>query len=52
MKTAWKTEKKSWKQLAGLFIADKDKSLLGKRGQIVSRLTWELPQTLVGYTVI
>jgi hypothetical protein len=47
--TAWKTEKNAWKLLGGLFIADKEKNMGGKIGQIFSRLTWELPQTLGGY---
>lgn len=49
LQTAWKTERNAWKLLGGLFTADKNKNLGGKIGQIFSRLTWELPQTLGGY---
>ena len=47
-KTAWKAVKNEARIYAGLFIADKNKNFWGKLGQIASRWTWELPQTLFG----
>ena len=47
-KTAWKAVKNEARMYAGLFIADKNKNFWGKLGQIVSRWTWELPQTIFG----
>ncbi len=39
----------SLKIYAGLFIPDKKKDFFGKALDLVSRFTWELPQTFVGY---
>ena len=33
----------------GLFLTDANRSLLGRVWQLVSRFTWEIPQTLVGW---
>ncbi|MBQ8956963.1 MAG: hypothetical protein IJ057_00445 [Bacteroidales bacterium] len=33
----------------GLFLADPNRSAMGRVWQLVSRFTWELPQTLVGW---
>ena len=33
----------------GLFLTDPKRSFLGRVWQLVSRFTWELPQTLVGW---
>jgi hypothetical protein len=49
LRSAWRHEKQSWQITGGLFTADKDKSFLGKVGQIASRFTWELPQTVAGF---
>ena len=47
-KTAWKAVKNEARMYAGLFIADKNKNFWGKLGQVLSRWTWELPQTIFG----
>ena len=47
-KTAWKAVKNEARMYAGLFIADKNKNFFGKLGQVLSRWTWELPQTIFG----
>jgi hypothetical protein len=39
----------SAKIIGGLFTVDKNKSFLGKAWQLISRFTWELPQTVVGF---
>jgi hypothetical protein len=49
LRSAWRHEKQSWQITGGLFTADKDKSFMGKVGQIASRFTWELPQTVAGF---
>ena len=33
----------------GLFLADSKRTVLGRVWQVLSRFTWELPQTLVGW---
>ena len=33
----------------GLFLTDRKRSAIGRVWQLVSRFTWELPQTLVGW---
>ncbi len=38
-----------WQITAGLFISDKDEHLVGRALQIISRFTWELPQSLAGF---
>lgn len=42
LKTGWKGVTNTAKIIGGLFVGD--------FGQIISRLTWELPQTLLGYS--
>ena len=48
LRSAWRHEKNAWKITGGLFATDKNKSFNGKVGQIVSRFTTELPQTVLG----
>jgi len=43
LKTGWKGVTNTAKIVGGLFVGD--------FGQIISRLTWELPQTLLGYSI-
>ena len=53
VKNAWRTANKqagiSAKIWGGLFIADKNKNFIGKVGEIFSRFTRQLPQTLAGF---
>lgn len=35
----------------GLFVSDKNKSFMGKYWELLSRFTWQAPQTLLGFTV-
>ncbi|GHV35117.1 hypothetical protein FACS1894178_4010 [Bacteroidia bacterium] len=53
-KTAWTTANnmamndiKIW---GGLFVTDPNKSFWGRVGEFFSRFTWQLPQTLLGFT--
>lgn len=39
----------SLKIIGGLFTTDKNKNFGGKVWQLISRFTWELPQTIVGF---
>ena len=52
-KTAWKTAnrmaKNDIKIWGGLFNADKNRNFGGKMVEIISRFTWQLPQTIVGF---
>jgi RHS repeat-associated protein len=48
LRSAWRHEKNAWKITGGLFATDKNKSFNGKVGQIFSRFTTELPQTVLG----
>lgn len=49
-KEAWKTGVNEYKIIGGLFTADKNKSFWGKLWEITSRLTWQFPQTIAGFT--
>lgn len=53
-KTAWNAVKNEAMIYAGLFAADKTKNFWGQAWEIISRLTWQAPQTLLGveYSVI
>lgn len=49
-KTGYRTGVNEMKLYAGLIRLDSNKSFLGKIWQLISRFTWELPQTLIGIT--
>ncbi len=49
LREAWKSEKQAWQILGGLFASDPNKSLEGRVWEVVSRFTWQLPQTVFGY---
>lgn len=50
MSTALSTRFKTAAQITrGLFLTDTKRSFLGRVWQLISRFTWELPQTLVGW---
>ena len=48
-KTAWKTAVNETKIFAGLFTLDTKRGFWHALGELVSRFTWQLPQTLLGY---
>lgn len=48
IKTIWSTFKNEVKIYGGLFTADKHKSFWGQSWELLSRFTWQLPQTIVG----
>jgi RHS repeat-associated protein len=45
----WQTTKMGWKIDKGLLMTDPNNNFWERSWQFVSRFTWELPQTLVGY---
>ncbi len=47
----WSKTNKSWKMSVGFYMLDTNKSSLGQAWQLLSRLTWESPQCLLGGTV-
>jgi RHS repeat-associated protein len=47
-KTGWESGVNEVKIEAGLFTFDRNKSFWGQTWEIVSRFTWQLPQTMVG----
>lgn len=50
LRSAVRYEKQAWQILGGLGVTDKNKSLGGKALQLLSRFSWELPNTLAGVT--
>jgi RHS repeat-associated protein len=54
LKTGWQTGVNELKIYGGLFALDSRKNLLAKGWELVSRFTWQLPQTIIGlnYTQI
>lgn len=48
---SWSNTNKAWKIDMGLFKTDSDKDFWGRAGELLSRFTWQLPQTALGYTV-
>jgi RHS repeat-associated protein len=50
LRSAGRHASNSAKIWGGLGTTDKHKSFFGKVGQLLSRFTWELPNTLVGFT--
>lgn len=49
LKSAARYEKQAWKIIGGLGTTDKNKSFGGKILQLLSRFTWELPNTAAGF---
>ena len=47
----WSKTNKSWKMSIGFYTLDTNKSSWGQAWQLISRFTWESPQTLLGGTV-
>ena len=50
-KTGWKGIKNEVKLYGGLFHTDSNKSFLGRYWEFWSRITWQLPQTVLGFSV-
>lgn len=50
IKTIWSTFTNEAKMYGGLFTTDKRKSFWGQSWELLSRFTWQLPQTMVGHT--
>ena len=48
-RTAGRYEKQAWQIVGGLGTTDKNKSFGGKVLQLLSRFTWELPNTVAGF---
>jgi RHS repeat-associated protein len=48
-KEGWKSVVNEAKILGGLFISDKNKNFWGQLWEIVSRFTWQAPQTVLGF---
>jgi RHS repeat-associated protein len=48
-KTAWQGGANETKIWAGLFASDRNKNFGERFVEIISRFTWQLPQTMVGY---
>ena len=44
----WSMTNRAWKIDCGLFKTDESRSIGGRANQLLSRFTWELPQTIVG----
>lgn len=49
LRTAGRYEKQAWQILGGLGTTDKNKSFGGQALQLLSRFTWELPNTVAGF---
>ena len=47
---SWSNTNKAWKIDIGLFKTDPNKSFLGRSWELISRFTWQAPQTALGYT--
>ncbi len=47
---SWSKTNKAWKIDKGLFKTDSNKGFFGRAWELVSRFTWQLPQTTLGYT--
>jgi len=45
----WSKTNKAWKIDKGLFTTDPNKSFWGRSWELISRFTWQLPQTALGY---
>lgn len=54
-RTAWKTANRfagiDLKIWGGLFVTDPNKSTMGQTWEVISRFTWQLPQTVAGFTI-
>jgi RHS repeat-associated protein len=49
-KEGWNSVKNDAKFWGGLFVSDPNKSFGGRVWEVLSRFTWQLPQTLVGFS--
>ena len=49
LRTAGRYEKQAWQIVGGLGTTDKNKSFGGQALQLLSRFTWELPNTVAGF---
>jgi hypothetical protein len=47
----WSQTNKAWKIDMGLFRTDPNKNFWGRSWELISRFTWQAPQTVVGYTL-
>ncbi len=47
---SWSNTNKAWQIDMGLFRTDPNKNFWGRTWQLISRHTWEAPQTIIGYT--
>ncbi len=45
---SWSKTNKAWKIDVGLFKTDPNRTIAGRSLQLLSRCTWELPQTIIG----
>ncbi len=50
-KTGWKHMHNSLRIMGGLFRTDSNKNFWGRTWEFISRFTWQLPQTFLGYEV-
>ena len=48
---SWSKTNKSWKMSVGMYKTDSNKNFWGRAWQLVSRFTWEAPQSYLGSTV-
>ena len=48
---SWSNTNKAWKIDNGLYKTDPNKSFWGQSWELISRFTWQLPQTALGYGV-
>lgn len=48
---SWSNTNKAWKIEKGLFKTDSDKDFWGRSWELLSRFTWQLPQTAFGYGI-
>jgi len=47
---SWSNTNKAWKIDMGLFKTDPNKNFWGRSWELLSRFTWQAPQTFLGYT--
>ena len=48
---SWSNTNKAWKIDMGLFKTDPNKKFWGRSLELISRFTWQAPQSLVGYSI-
>ncbi|MFH1005244.1 MAG: RHS repeat-associated core domain-containing protein [Bacteroidota bacterium] len=46
----WSKTNKAWRIDIGLFKTDPNRTFAGRSWELISRFTWQLPQTTIGYT--